>query len=109
VITRTEAITCRRGRVQPRQSQVILAAECKFYTVPLPLGLARGFVGLASDLPSRDRYFVFNTTGNNIERYLSARARLWERSVRPSAPLEAARLQNAFQTTFRNFRARRGA
>jgi hypothetical protein len=106
VLLRSEALTCRQLRVQPRQSRVILAVECKFYAVPLPLGLARGFVGLVSDLPARDRYFVFNSTGNNIERYLSARASHWERSVRPDSPLEASRLQHAFQTTFRNFSAR---
>jgi len=58
VLLRAEAITCRQLRVQPRQSRVILAVECKFYTVPIPLGLGRSFVGLAKDLPGRgDRYF----------------------------------------------------
>ena len=108
VVLQTEAITCRQGNVQPRQAQVILAAECKFYTVPLPLGLARGFVGLTTDLPGRDRYFVFNSTSSNIERFLSVRTRHWERSVRPDAPLEVARLRSAFQMTFRDFTARRG-
>jgi hypothetical protein len=108
VLLQATAAMCRQGRFQPRQSQVILAAECKFYTVPIPLGLARGFVGLTSDLPGRDRYFVFNSTNNNIERFLSARTRHWERSVRPNAPREVDRLRNAFQTTFRDFTARRG-
>src|SRR5438132_13972232 len=53
VLTGAEAATCRLDQVGPRQSKVIVAVECKFYSVALPLGLARGFVGLVSDLPPK--------------------------------------------------------
>lgn len=103
VVRRTEAILCRRQRVQPRQSKVVIAIECKFYSVQIPLALARGFVGLVSDLATGDRYFVVNTDSDQAERYLTSRKRLWEHEVYPGSATAVTRLLNAFQVSFRNF------
>jgi hypothetical protein len=103
VLRQTEAVLCRRQMVQPRQSKVIIAVECKFYSATIPLGLARGFVGLVSDVAQGDRYFIVNTNSNQAEKYLTARKRSWEHEVYPGSLIAVARLRNAFQVSFRNF------
>lgn len=106
VLFRDEAITFRLNRVPPRQSKIVLAVECKFYSVSIPLGLARGFVGLASDLgSSRDRYFVVNTQSGQAEKYLTNRGRKWEHQLYPDSTMSVDRLRHTFQTSFRDFTA----
>ena len=53
VIPRSEGLTCRLNRAEPRASTALLTIECKFYTTPLPLGMGRGFVGLAQSSARR--------------------------------------------------------
>jgi hypothetical protein len=51
------------GTSTTSSGQVVLAAECKFYSVPIPLRLARAFVGLVSDLGAgKDRLLVVRST-----------------------------------------------
>ncbi|SHN84523.1 hypothetical protein [Desulfitobacterium chlororespirans] len=75
VLLKDEADLCRRGlgRVAPRSSKVIIAAEAKHYTVGLPLHLGRAFLGLARDLSVNDLYFITNREANFIEKLLSQR------------------------------------
>lgn len=39
----------------------LIGVECKFYTAPLSLGLARAFIGLGTDLTAKNTFFVTNT------------------------------------------------
>jgi hypothetical protein len=107
VLDRTEAVNCRFNRVEPRQAKVILAVECKFYSTALPLSLARGFVGLATDLPpKRHRILVFNTSSDSGQKYLTAHDYSWEHHVEPGCPIDVQRLRGRFQEVFRNYNAR---
>jgi len=103
VLPRAEAETCRQNNVHPRSSKLILAVECKFYTVSLPLHLARSFIGLGVDIGVEGCHFVVNTNSDVIEKLLTHHKRRWEHKLVPGAALEVGRLRNSFQTTFKNF------
>ena len=107
VVYRQEAATCRLNRVPPRHNKLWLAIECKFYGTQLPLGLARSFIGLVSDVSSRPRecYFVSNTSSDSVQRLLAKQARQWERDIVPNSPVAVERLRNAIQGCFKNFKA----
>jgi hypothetical protein len=106
VLDQTEAETCRQNQVSPRSSKVLLAIECKFYSTNLPLGLARSFIGLESDLSARDCYFVVNTSSASVEKLLASKRRHWEHQIIPSSTNTVSRLRSSFQTAFNNFKAR---
>jgi hypothetical protein len=106
VLPQTEAQTCRQNRVHPRSSKLVLAIECKFYTVSLPLDLARSFIGLGVDLGTAGSHFVVNTESEVIEKLLAHHGRNWEHQVLPEAQLNVDRLRNSFQKAFKNFIAR---
>lgn len=106
VLPQTEAQTCRDNDVHPRSSKLVLAVECKFYTVSVPLNLARSFIGLGVDLGTVACFFVVNTDSEVIERLLAHHRRNWEHKVLPETQLNADRLRNSFQKVFKNFIAR---
>jgi hypothetical protein len=106
VLTHAEAETCRRNQVPPRSSRVLIAVECKFYTSLLSLDLARAFIGLESDISTKDAFFVTNTSSSSVERLLTARSRKWEHNIVPSSQVNVDRLRNTFQLAFKNFKAR---
>lgn len=105
VIEQVEAETCRRGMVPPRNTKVLIAVECKFYTTSLQLHLARAFIGLTTDISNSNRFFVSNTQSDSIERLLSKRNRVWGHNLTPSASLEVDRLRHKFQDVYQNFKA----
>ena len=49
VLTEAAAQAARNAGTHPTYREVVLQAECKFYTGDLPLGLARGMRGLSAD------------------------------------------------------------
>jgi len=107
VLDRAEAENCRRNSVSPRSSKVIVAVECKYYTSALQLHLARSFIGLISDLSSKDPFFVTNTSANSVEKLLSHRVKHWEKNITPSCSNnEIDRLAYSFRDAFKNFKAR---
>lgn len=63
----------RNTRRLPRTNKpLIMAFECKFYTTPPGVDLARGFVGLINDCaPNKLNGFISNKSNPNLERYLS--------------------------------------
>lgn len=105
VVFRDEANTSRNNQVPPRSSKVVLAIECKFYSANLPLSLARGFVGLCSELTSRDCYFVMNTGSGSVEKLLTHHDKKWENLVVPNSDTVDL-LRTAFQKAFKNFKTR---
>jgi hypothetical protein len=105
VIEQAEAATCRLRQVPPRSSKVLIAVECKFYSTPLQLHLARAFIGLTSDLSANKSFFVTNSSSNSLEKLLSGRGKDWEHNLVPSAVIEVMRLRHKFQHAFQHFKA----
>jgi hypothetical protein len=74
VLDADEAALCRRERTFPRVAKCLLAIECKYYTAHLPLGQARGFVGLSADMGNRAHsLFVANIASGSVTTYLTGR------------------------------------
>lgn len=105
VIEQIEAETCRQRQVPPRSSKVRIAVECKFYSTPLQLHLARAFIGLTTDLSVIKPIFVSNSSSDSLEKLLTGRDRDWEHNLVPSASVEVMRLRHKFQITFQKYKA----
>lgn len=105
VIEQSEAETCRRNQVPPRSSKVLVAVECKFYTTPLQLLLARAFMGLADDLSAKKVIFVSNSSSASVEKLLTVRKHSWEHNLVPTADNEVSRLRHEFQAAFKAYKA----
>jgi hypothetical protein len=110
VLLKDEADVCRAGPdlIAPRSSKLLIAIEAKYYTRDIPLHLGRGFLGLTRDFSTDNVYFVVNRRGRSVEKLLSHKKQLWEHNINPSDPVPVARLRNAFQTAFKDYRARMG-
>lgn len=107
VIEQAESETCRQRQVAPRSYKIVLAIECKFYSTPLQLHLAREFIGLSSDLYSTsEQIFVSNTSSETVERLLTSRRKTWDHNIKPSAQMEVDRLRNKFQNAFQRYKAK---
>lgn len=106
VIEQAEAETCRQRQVPPRSSKVLVGVECKFYSTPLQLHLARAFIGLTSDLSASQAVFVTNHSSQSAEKLLSARKKIWEHNLTPQSSLEVMRLRHKFQHAFQDFKAK---
>jgi hypothetical protein len=105
VIEQAEAETCRQKQVPPRSSKVLIAIECKFYSTPLQLRLAREFIGLTADLSVVKPVFVTNSSSSSLEKLLSGRGRDWEHNLTPSAREKVMRLRHKFQDVFQHYKA----
>ena len=105
VLPQSEGETCRQRQVPPRSSQVVIGAECKFYSTPLRLGLAREFLGLTSDVTAKDNYFVSNSSSGSVSKLLAKRGRKWDSGIVPGSSTAVSRLQSQFQTAFVNYKA----
>ena len=106
VIEQIEAEICRQRSVPPRSSKVLIAIECKFYSTPLQLSLARAFIGLTTDLSVPKPIFVSNSSSNSLEKLLTGREREWEHNVVPWATVEVMRLRHKFQDAFKKYKSR---
>jgi hypothetical protein len=84
---------------------MVLAAECKFCSA-LGIPLARGFIGLTSDLGNQDRFFVTNHEYLNLERLLTHHSRAWAHKTVPSEPIEVNRLRSRFETALKEYLTR---
>jgi hypothetical protein len=107
VIDRHEARVCRREKVHPRASKVLIAAECKFYASTLQLGLARGYLGLAEELSKQDRLLVTNTTSDSAARMIAYHRAGWEFDLSSPTSAQAVDLEAKFKEAFRNYVAKR--
>ncbi len=105
VIEQVEAEICRQRQVPPRSSKVLIAVECKFYSTPLQLHLARAFIGLTTDLSAKTPIFVSNSSSNSLEKLLTERDRKWEHNLVPSASVEVMRLRHKFQDAFQTYKS----
>ncbi len=107
VVDRHEARVCRAGKVHPRASKVLIAAECKFYASTLQLGLARGYLGLAEELSKQDRLLVTNTNSESAARMIAYHKAGWEFDLSSPTSPQAADLEAKFKEAFRNYVAKR--
>jgi hypothetical protein len=108
VIDQAEAALCRGAtdRLAPRSARVLIAVEAKYYTTDLPLHFGRAFLGLVRDFSADSAFFIFNGEAESVERLLAHKKQQWENHIEPTNVVPVSRLKNAFQTTFKNFRAR---
>lgn len=105
VIERQEARICRSGKVHPRTSKVVIAAECKFYASALQLGLARGYLGLAEELTKSNRFLVTNTTSESAAKMIAYHRAGWQFDLSSPSAADAVDLEAKFKDAFRNFSA----
>jgi hypothetical protein len=106
VILSEEADLSRVNQVPPRSSRSIIATECKFYSANLRIGLARAFVGLCSDLTSRDCYFVTNAGSNSVEKLLTHQRKNWQSRLEPGQQVVVQRFRNSIQDAFKAFKTK---
>lgn len=108
VLMQDEADLCRNnpGNVAPRAAKVIIAVEAKFYINSLALGLGRAFLGFTMDVSADKCYFVINRDSESIGKLLANKKRLWEHNIQPQNNNDVNRLKNAFQTAFKDFKAK---
>lgn len=104
VLLSEEAQLSRQNQVPPRSKRAIIAAECKFYSSNLRLGLARAFVGLCSDLSSRECFFVTNASSISVEKLLTHQRKKWQSRVVPAEAVAVERMRNALQDAFKDFK-----
>ena len=103
VIERHEAKVCRSSKVHPRASKVLIAAECKFYSSTLPLGLARGYLGLAEELTKKNRLLVTNTISDNAAKMVAYHQAGWQFDLSAPSASAANELQGKFVDALRNY------
>jgi hypothetical protein len=108
VLLQEEADLARRAgrRSAPKSSKVIISVEAKFYTSSLGLGMGRAFLGFTIDVRSDKSFFVTNRTSASIAKLLSSKKRLWDHNIQPQNTIDVERLRNAFQTAFKDFKAK---
>ena len=108
VLLQDEAELCRNAtnNVAPRATKVIISVEAKFYDSSLGLHLGRAFLGFTMDVYAFRSFFVINRASQSIERLLSHKKRSWDHNIQPQNATDVVRLRNAFQTAFKDFKAR---
>jgi hypothetical protein len=86
LLPKDAAVFCRRNRVHPRSARLLFAAECKYYTGNITLGLGRAFIGLATEMTSQygECHFVVNTTSTSVMKMLARQKRRRHEDVRPA-------------------------
>ena len=104
VLERSEGQLCRRERVHPRASKVLIAVERKFYTSSVQLYLGRGFLGLTSDIYRKERYFVTNSQSPSVTKLIGHHESEWDCGVLPNTK-EGDALFHSIARAFRNYRA----
>ena len=106
VIQRSEGEYSRSNQFHPRSSKMLIGIECKFYSSGLSLGLGRQFIGLGADVTAKTTYFATNQSSVSVEKLLSARGSNWSNLLKPGSTINVERMINAFQTAFKDFKAR---
>ena len=87
-------------------TRVVLSVEAKYYASDLGLHLGREFLGFLSDTSIDKSFFVMNRTSDSIEKLLSHKRKYWEHDISPPNTRDVERLRNAFQTGFKDFKAK---
>lgn len=106
VIKSSEARFCRRNEVHPKKHDVLLTAECKFYTGKLGISLGREFLGLTTDLGATGRFMVSNSNGRSVDRVLAHHERKRHFSLSPLNKDSEAQTVAQFRDVFRNIKSK---
>jgi hypothetical protein len=85
ILLQTEANRARSRNLAPRSHAVMFLAEAKFYAESIPLGIARGYMGLCADLSAKTIYLASNTENPEATRLLDARRHDHEPELVPSS------------------------
>lgn len=107
VIDAAEGQFCRRTRVHPKKANVLLTAECKFYTGKLGIALGREFLGTTADLGSEGRFMLSNSDGRSVDRVLAHHKRKRHFGLTPLSSDAESQVVAQFREVFRNARAKR--
>jgi hypothetical protein len=105
VLHKSEAETCRRSRVLPRASKLLLAVECKYYILSRPgVALARGFLGLRDEIEKKDRFFVATSSSPSVAKILARHAkREHDLAFSPVTPHQVDVMRGSFEQVFAAF------
>ncbi|RLJ62728.1 hypothetical protein [Sulfurisoma sediminicola] len=107
VIEAAEAQFCRRNWVHPKKADVLMTAECKFYTGKLGIALGREFLGTTADLGSDGRFMLSNSDGRSVDRVLAHHKRKRHFGLTPLNADSEVQVVAQFREVFRNARAKR--
>jgi len=107
VVEASEGEFCRMNHVHPKKMNVVLTAECKFYTGKLGIDLGRQFLGVTADLGSEGRFFLSNSDGRSVDRVLAHHKRQRFFGLTPLTKDTEDQVVAQFRTTFRNLKAKR--
>src|SRR5260221_9858174 len=105
IVLRSEGQTCRMNRVHPRCANVIFASHGKFYGAGLGVGLARGFLGLTTDIWRQGRFFVSNSSSESSQRVLTHHDRKWAEGLVPRNANITNRFRALVERVFEEFKA----
>jgi hypothetical protein len=107
IIEAAEAQFCRRTWVHPKKADVLLTAECKFYTGKLGIALGREFLGTTADLGSEGRFMLSNSDGRSVDRILAHHKRKRHFGLTPLNDDSENQVVAQFREVFRDTRAKR--
>ena len=104
MLSADEAEACRANETSPRAASLVIVLECKFYATPLPVGEARGFLGLAGEFNPPTKFLVQNTASPPISKLVAYKGHKWADGALPGSQ-GIANLQAEVQSVFRRFQA----
>lgn len=107
IIEASEAQFCRRTHVHPKKADVLLTAECKFYTGKLGIAIGREFLGTTSDLGAEGRFMLSNSDGRSVDRVLAHHKRRRHFGLTPLKTDSEGQVVAMFREVFRNALAKR--
>lgn len=107
LLPKTDADRCRSANVDPPSGAARLVIEAKYYTNPVNLGTARGFLGLSKDLSAKKVAFACTVADAASTALLAGTPSVeYDIGVLPSRNGEAS-LRSFVQRLLRDYRDRR--
>ena len=106
IIDAGEAQFCRKANVHPKKLNLLLAAECKFYTGRLGIALGREFLGITADLGSEGRFILSNSDSRSVDRVLAHHKRKRHFRLTPLNTDSENQVVAQFREVFRNKKAK---
>ncbi|MDX8056334.1 hypothetical protein SK571_43760 [Lentzea sp. BCCO 10_0798] len=105
IIDRQEAERSRLGTVYPRSRGLVAVIEAKHYATSPPLGVGRGFLGLAQEFGQKSCSLVFPAqSSGNLAALIAKRASEAYEELLPGRDA-AARLRSRLDQAIRNWKA----
>ncbi len=70
LIDRVTAMRCRQKREDPRATDILFVAECKFYGSTLDLALGREYLGLSNEFSLRVKTMISNVSNTEVAKLI---------------------------------------